>query len=78
MDAGKRAEVDAVLGEDGLMVSMADLASLDAVPGQRVHVTVTARRRRKSMRGILAGKVRPITREEIKESSREAWGEWAQ
>lgn len=80
VDAAKRAEVDAVVSDEGLVVPLSELESLDLVPGQQVHVTVsvTAIRRRKNMRGILAGKVRPITREEIKEASRDAWGEYAQ
>lgn|GEM_PF-6685398 len=69
---------EGVVTDDGdLVVPSAELERLVLVPGQRVPVTVTARRRRKNMRGVLAGKVRDISLEEIEESSREAWGEWA-
>jgi hypothetical protein len=77
----RKVETDVEVNDRGeLVVPAADLGEL-AVPGQRLHVTVSSpapRVPRQSMRGVLAGKVRPITREEIKAASREAWGEWAQ
>lgn len=77
----KKVEADVEVNDRGeLVVSAAELGEL-AVPGQRLHVTVSPpapHGPRRSMRGVLAGKVRPLTREEIKASSREAWGEWAQ
>ncbi len=76
VDAAKRAEIDAVISDEGLVVPLSELEALELVPGQRVHVTVTARKHRKNMRGVLAGKVSDVSLEEFDESSREAWGEW--
>ena len=78
--ATSREVLHGVVAENGdLVVSSSELEELDLVPGQRFALNVPprwVRKKRRNVRGALAGKVRPITREEIKEASRDAWGEW--
>jgi hypothetical protein len=75
VNVASRAEHETVVTDDGIVLPLSELG--DLVPGQRVRVAVTpTRRKRRNVHGALAGKVRPITREEIKEVSREAWGDW--
>lgn len=75
VDVMRRAEieVEAVVSDSGdLVVPAADLGQFSLVPGQRVPVTVAAPRRRKNMRGVLKGKVREVSLEDLEESSRDA------
>lgn len=74
MSVASRADVDTVVTGNGVTVPLSELG--DLVPGQRVHVAVTATKKEcRNMRGVLAGKVREVSLEELEESSREAW-EW--
>jgi hypothetical protein len=70
-----KAERETTVTVDGIVVPLSELG--DLVPGQRVRVNwMPTRKKRRNVRGVLAGKVRPITREEIKDVSREVWKDW--
>jgi antitoxin component of MazEF toxin-antitoxin module len=73
-------ELRGVVAENGdLVVPSSELGELNLVPGQEVPVKVppqATRRMRRDLYGVLAGKATPLTREEIKDVSREAWGDW--
>lgn len=77
VDTGKRVEADVEITESGVNLPLSELGELGdhAIPGQRVRVTVTPARRRprRNLRGVLAGKVTPITEEDIAEVRRETW-----
>ena len=75
MNVASRVERETTVTDDGIVVPLSELG--DLVPGQRVRVAWTpTKKKRRDLYGALAGKVRPITREEIKEASHEAWGDW--
>jgi hypothetical protein len=76
MNVASQGEVEGVVADNGdLVVPSSELEQMNLVPGQRVPVKMPqTRKKRRDLYGALAGKVTPITREEIKESSREALG----
>lgn len=71
-------EVVGVVTDSGdVVVPSSEFEQRALVPGQRVRLRVQdSPPKRHDAYGVLAGKVRPLTREEIKEASREAWGDW--
>jgi hypothetical protein len=74
----ERADVEAVVSPSGdLVISADDVHRLSLAPGQHVTVTITARPRRRSMYGALAGQVRDIDLDRLKRIRREVWGELA-
>ena len=78
MSAGMKAEVEALVTPSGdLVVPSEEVRGLALTPGQRVPVTVAAARRRRNMYGVLAGRVRDVSAEEIAGARREIWGELA-
>jgi len=72
-----RAEHETVVTDDGIVVPLSELG--DLVPGQRVRVTVTKPTgvRRRALRGVLAGKVRPLSYEDFEGVSRDVANESA-
>lgn len=71
----KDQQYETVVTDDGVVVPLSDLG--DLVPGQRVRVSVApAKKNRRDLYGVMAGTGTSPTREEIKEVSREAWGDW--
>lgn len=78
MSAAAKAEADALVTPSGdLVIPSEAVRSLALTPGQRVHVTVVATRPRRNMYGVLAGRVRDVSAEEIAEARREIWGDLA-
>jgi hypothetical protein len=71
------AEHETVVTDDGIVLPLSELG--DLVPGQRVRVTVTkpAGARRRTLRGVLAGKVRPLAYEDFEDVSRDVANESA-
>lgn len=73
-----------VQGVDGVVTPAGDVLipsqsvrRLALVPGQHVHVVVTAPQRRQNMYGVLAGTIPDLDPEELSRVRRDAWGELA-
>jgi antitoxin component of MazEF toxin-antitoxin module len=74
----ERAEVDAVVGPAGDLVIPRDaVRQLELVPGQQVLVSVTPRRLRRNMYGVLAGRLSDVDQDDIRRVRREVWGDLA-
>lgn len=70
-------EVDAEVTPSGdIVIPSQALGKLTLQPHQRVRVTVNAPPP-KNMYGVLAGRAPDVSLEEFDESSRDAWGEFA-
>lgn len=78
MSAGTKAEVEALVSpSEDLVVPSEAVRRLALTPGERVPVTVTAAKRRRNMFGVLAGRVRDVSAEEIAAVRREICGDLA-
>ncbi|MGH3901014.1 MAG: hypothetical protein ACRDTA_22770 [Pseudonocardiaceae bacterium] len=74
MGAGSRADVDAVVTAGGDLVVPSDVVrQLSLVPGQRVHLTISAAGHRRNMYGSLAGRLPDVSVDE----RHEVWGDLA-
>jgi antitoxin component of MazEF toxin-antitoxin module len=72
-------EVEVLVSPNGDLVVPAEaVRQLALTPGQRVQVTVESPPRRRSTYGILAGRVRDVSAEDIAEVRREIWGDLAE
>jgi hypothetical protein len=60
-----------------VVIAADDVRRLALAPGQRIHVTVTARPQRRSMYGALAGRLSHVEPSDISRVRREVWGELA-
>jgi hypothetical protein len=71
-------EFDVVVSESGdLVIPWESVRPLALVPGQHVHVSVHARPARRSMYGVLAGRLPDVSPEGIARGRQEAWGDLA-
>jgi hypothetical protein len=78
MSAATTAEAEALVTPSGdLVVPSEAVRGLALTPGERVHVTVAATRHRRNMYGVLAGRLRDVSAEEIAEARRDVWGDLA-
>ena len=78
MAAGPSAEVDTVVTVAGnLIVPSEVVQQLALVPGQRVHVTISAAGYRRNRYGVLAGRPPEVSADEIADERREVWGDLA-
>jgi hypothetical protein len=72
-------EVEALVTPSGDLVVHSDtVRQLALTPGERVRIAVLAPKRRQSTYGMLAGRVRDVSAEEIAEARREIWGDLAE
>ncbi|MGH3772197.1 MAG: hypothetical protein ACRDRW_12505 [Pseudonocardiaceae bacterium] len=78
MGAGSSADIDAVVTAEGDVVVPSEVVrQLSLVPGQRVHLTMSAASTRRNRYGSLAGRLPDVSAEDITDERGEVWGDLA-
>lgn len=78
MGTESSADVDAVVTVGGDVVVPSEVVrQLSLVPGQRVHLTISAAGPRRNMYGSLAGRLPDVSADDIADERREVWGDLA-